>query len=177
MAGAGLNSTLFHPVSRPMLFGGGLNFKTDLGYNLSDHLSIELSSQVKFNQVKNTQVWDTLLTAGLRYAFPYTNNYLRAAIGRSPTVFFINENPELIRNTSASRVQADGEVYALGFGRYFKSKTNKIWYLEGGLSFQKLRDLTGIKDEQDVPIEIFNEKSEHPILLYSVYAIIGMRVF
>lgn len=182
MAGGGLNGSLYLSDSERQNQGIGLNGKTDLGYYFNNQFAWEISSNVKFNYVHEYLIWDTLLTTGLRYRFnkfPFTKSkgiYMRAFYGRAPTVFYLHNAPEVYRRSKADRLQYNGPVYGLALGNMYGSKNGNIWFIEYGLSYQKLGAATGIKNDGEVPQTLFMNSGDN-IQIYSLYASIGVLVF
>lgn len=182
MAGGGLNGSIYHSEAERQNQGIGLNLKTDLGYYFNDRFAIEASSNVKFNKVSEYLVWDTLLTLGVRYRFedfPFTKSksmYMRAFYGIAPTVFFLDDAPEIYRSTDASRIQYDGPVYGLALGNMYETKKGRVWFMEYGLSYQNLKNVEGIKDDV-APQVVFKDASGGNIIIYSAYLSIGVLVF
>lgn len=176
-AGGGLNFSSYNPRSGATLAGAGPNFKTDLLYSFNEQWSVEWSSQVKFNRVSEFFIWDTLMTFGIRHQFKNTPYYIRGFTGRAPTVVFLDDAPEVTRDTNASRLQYDGPVYGLGFGKYFESKRGTIWFIEYAASYQELQNETGIRNNRNTPVEVFSQKTDNPIRIFGIYATVGVRVF
>jgi len=176
-AGGGVNASSYGPSNAATVVGGGLNFKTDLGYYFDNNWAVEVSSQVKFNQQNNFFIWDTLMTAGLRYQFTDSLYYARGFYGRSPTVIYLDDAPEVTKQTNSSRIQFDGPVYGFGVGKLLRTDTGKIWFIESAVSYQRLEKQTGIRNDGNVPKEIFNSKIDNPIEVFSLYAVIGVRIF
>jgi hypothetical protein len=176
-AGAGGNFSTYSPKSEPTIFGAGLNFKTDFGYFFNQNWAIEVSSQVKFNQQSDLFIWDTLMTAGLRYQFTDGPYYTRVFYGRSPTVIYLDDAPDVVRETNASRLQYNGDVYGFGVGKLYRTEKDTIWFLESALSYQYLQEEIGIRNDGNVPQQVFRGKPDNPIAVYSLYFIIGVRIF
>lgn len=176
MAGGGLNTSAY-AVNNGVQVGGGLNIKTDLIYFLSKNFGLEWSSQVKFNRINGILIWDTLMTVGARLRFDNSPYYVRGFFGRSPTVFYLDGAPEVTRDTNSSRLQYDGNVFGLGVGKSYTTEKGRIWFIELDLSYQNLDKEKGIRNDGEVPVEIFNQRAANPIQIYSIYATIGVRVF
>lgn len=184
MAGGGINGSIYNSDVERQNQGFGLNLKTDLGYYFNDRFAIEWSSNVKFNKVKEYLIWDTLITGGIRYRFedfPFTDSnkiYMRLFYGKAPTVFFIDDAPEVYRRSSAKRLQYDGPVYGFAFGEMYETKKGRVWFLEYGASMQELRELNFVRNEGEVPTVLFSETSRGAqVKIYSLYASIGVLVF
>jgi hypothetical protein len=182
-AGGGLNASIYNSAVERQNQGIGLNFKTDLGYYFNDRFAIEASSNVKFNKMKEYLIWDTLLTLGLRYRFekfPFTKSksiYGRVFYGVAPTVFFLDDAPQVYRRRNSARIQYDGPVVGLALGNMYETKSGRVWYVEYGASYQYLRNETGINNKGDTPVVAFNDKNGNSIRIYSLYATIGLLVF
>jgi hypothetical protein len=183
LAGGGFNGTIYHSNFERQDQGIGLNFKTQVGYYLNNQWALEVGSTVKFDQVDDLLIWDTLFTGGFRYRFqnfPFTTSrgvYARGFYGRAPTVIFVDDAPDVYRSSKASRIQYDGPVYGLAIGNMYDGAKGKVWYLEYGISFQQLNRFFEITDEEDVPVTLLNEDGENKIKIYSAYVSIGILVF
>lgn len=173
-AGGGINAVHFTSDDQFDEIGYGINFKTDLGYYFTHNFAIEWSSNVKFNQVDGYQVWDTLITGGIRYRF--NEYYVRGFYGKSPTVIFFNGRvPDEYKGTKASRLQFDGPVYGLAFGKFFKKDNGLIWFLEYSASFQKLEEREAIHMDGQVPEVVGRSKDSSTIT--TLYLMIGILIF
>lgn len=177
MAGGGANFTFFNAPESGLVLGEGLNFSTDLGYYFNDQWALEWGVKVKFNKLDDVLVWDTLMTIGPRYQFKNSSYYTRLFWGRSPTVIHNNGKGFVRSDGSTDRIQFDGPVYGMAFGKLFKTKKDNIWVTELTLSYQELTDRTGVREEGDIPIETFRQKGTNPIQIFSIMASIGVRVF
>ena len=174
IAGGGLNAVHFTSDDQFDEIGYGVNFKTDLGYYFTNRFAIEWSSNVKFNRIDGYQVWDTLITGGLRYRIK--EYYLRGFYGKAPTVIFFNgRQPDEFKDSSASRLQYDGPVYGLAAGKMFKRDSGLIWFLEYSLTLQKLKEREAIKMDGQVPVVVGRAKDSST--LTTLYVMIGILVF
>lgn len=174
IAGGGLNAVHFTGDNQFDEIGYGVNFKTDLGYYFTNRFAIEWSSNVKFNRIDGYQVWDTLITGGIRYRMK--EYYLRAFYGKAPTVIFFNgDPPDEFENSKASRLQFDGPVYGLAFGKMYKRDTGLIWFLEYSMTLQRLEEREAIHMDGQVPEVVGREKDSST--LTSFYVMIGILVF
>lgn len=181
-AGAGFNSSIFSSKETRIDAGIGLNLKADLGYYLNDRWAVEVGSSVKFNQVKGYLIWDTLITAGLRYRFQNNffneRSYGRIFLGRSPTVVYFNGSPpEEYREADISRVQFDGPVGGIAFGITEKLHDKNIWFFELAASVQQLQQHDGIRMEGEVPVVILSGPEGDKTQIWSVYASFGILLF
>lgn len=173
-AGGGLNAVHFTSDDQFDEVGYGFNFKTDLGYYFTNRFAIEWSSNVKFNRIDGYQVWDTLITGGLRYRIK--DFYARAFYGKAPTVIFFNgKTPAEFENSNASRLQFDGPVYGAAVGRMFKSESGLIWFIEYSFTLQRLEEREAIHMNGQVPEVVGREKDRST--LSSIYIMIGLLVF
>ncbi|HXH74253.1 MAG TPA: hypothetical protein VNJ08_04765 [Bacteriovoracaceae bacterium] len=177
MAGGGINASTYNTNGEATQLGGGINLKTDLGYFFDDHWSLEWSSSVKFNRVERFTFWDTLMTIGPRYQFGDNPYYLRAFFGRAPTVIYLDDAPEVIRQNNSSRIQLNGLVYGLAVGENMKSKKDLVWFYEFALSYQELDDQTGLRNDGDVPVVVYERINDEHFHIVSLLATIGVRVF
>lgn len=175
-AGAGANVSTYGPRDGRTIVGGGLNVKADVAYFFTPRWAVEFSSQVKFNVADEFFIWDTLMTVGLRHHFAGTDYYARAFYGRSPTVVYLDDAPEVTRETNSSRLQYDGPVYGVGGGKLFRTQSGVEWFLESTVSYQHLEKETGIRNNGNIPQEVFTSRSR-AVYVYSVYAMIGLRIF
>lgn len=174
MVGGGVNASHFYSDDNYDEIGYGINFKTDLGYYFTNRFAIEWSSNVKFNKVESSLIWDTLMTVGLRYRIK--EYYVRSFIGRAPTVVFFNGDvPPEYQGTKASRVQYTGRVYGLGVGKMYKTEKGLIWFIEGASSFQKLKERQGIYMDGEVPVTVKNDNDDSVIT--SLYLMAGVLFF
>jgi hypothetical protein len=183
LAGAGISTSVFNSNQTLTDGGYGLHIKSDLGYYLADNFAVEWSSNVKFNKVQEYLVWDTLITVGLRYRFEEFFKdksgavYTRAFFGKSPTVIFFNGNPpEEYKGSKASRLQFDGPIYGLAFGKMYEKKDGSVWWIEFAGSFQTLEKREAIYMDDDVPVVVSREEGTNS-MIYSMYATIGIVVF
>jgi len=173
-AGMGPQSTYFVSDRRYNGIGYGVNFKTDLGYFFTNRFAIEWSTNAKFNSLNDFLIWDTLITGGIRYRIK--EYFVRLFYGRAPTVVFFNGNiPEEYKGTKASRLQFDGPVYGLGFGRYYKTKKAGIWFLETAGTFQRLKEREAIYMRGEVPEIVAREEDRSTV--FSLLFTVGMLVF
>lgn len=174
MVGGGINTSHFYSDDNYDEIGYGINFKTDLGYYFTNRFAIEWSSNVKFNKVERSLIWDTLMTFGLRYRIK--EYYVRGFLGRAPTVVFFNGDvPPEYENTKASRVQFTGPVYGLGVGKMFKNRRGLIWFVEGAGSFQNLQEREGIYMKGEVPVVV--KKDSDNSVITSLYLMAGVLFF
>lgn len=176
-AATGINASTYGPRETRTIVGGGLNLKADLSYFFVYDWAIEASTHVKFIKTEDYLIWDTLMTAGLRRHFWKSGHFFRLFYGRSPTVVFLQDAPEVIRETNSSRLQFDGPVYGLGAGRIFVTDKGKEWFFETDLTYQVLEKETGLRNDGDVPVEVFSNKRTGGINVFSIHFNIGMRIF
>lgn len=173
-AGGGINAVHYTSSDQFDEIGGGINFKTDLGYYFTNRFAIEWSSNVKFNTIDGYQVWDTLITGGIRYRIK--EYYVRLFYGKSPTVIFFNGDvPEEYKGTKASRLQFDGPVYGYAVGKYYQKDNGLIWFLEGSMTLQQLKDREAIYMDGQVP-EVVERGTDRGVIT-SLYLMIGILVF
>lgn len=176
MAGAGVNASIYNSDFERQNQGLGLTLKTDLGYYLDHSWALEASSNVKFNKVEEYLIWDTLLTLGVRYRF-HKSHYARAFSGWAPTVFFLDDAPDVYQRSEAKRVQYNGPVLGMAYGKFYQTEKKLIWFVEYAASYQKLANEKGVADESDVPEIVFRSGGSGQVQIYSVYASIGVLVF
>lgn len=176
MAGGGANVSSFKAPGSGLIIGEGLNFKTDLGYYFNDQWAVEWGVQVKFNKVSDALIWDTLMTVGPRYQFKSSPHYIRAFYGKSPTVLY-NNGEGFVDGGSSDRIQFDGPVWGFTVGKLYKTKKDNLWFIEGSITQQKLKDRIGIENDGDIPVETFRQENARAIEIYSVILTIGWRVF
>lgn len=173
-AGGGLNMAYYDSNELTHDIGYGINFKTDLGYYFTNRFAIEWSSNVKFNRVDGYQIWDTLITGGIRYRIK--EYYVRAFVGKAPTViFFDDKDPEQFRNTKASRLQFDSPVYGIAVGKMYNNRNGLIWFLEGSTTLQRLEEYEAIHMDGQVPEVVSRERD--PSSSVTAYATIGVLIF
>lgn len=173
-AGGGLNAVYFFSDDLSSDIGYGLNMKTDLGYYLSSRFAIEGSANVKFNRIERYLVWDTLITAGIRYRIK--EDYVRAFYGRAPTVIFFNKNPpKEYEHSRASRLQYDGPVFGVAYGKMFKRDTGTIWFWETAATLQNLENREAIHMDGQVPEVIERKKDKAHIV--SLFFMVGILIF
>lgn len=173
-AGGGLNLVYYDSNQVYNDIGAGINFKTDLGYYFTNRFAVEWSSNVKFNRVDGYQIWDTLITFGLRYRIK--EYYVRGFFGKAPTViFFDGKNPDDFKDSSASRLQYDGPVYGLAVGKMYKKESGLIWFLEFSSTLQRLEEREAIRMDGQVPEVVGRERDPSSVL--SFYAMIGVLIF
>lgn len=184
LGGIGLSSSVYNNDSSRRHFGAGSYLKTDLGYFLNDSWSLEWSSGVKFNQVDEFLVWDTMFTVGVRYRIPYVpiinsrSTFIRAFIGSSPTVVFLNDAaPEEYKDLGVERVHFDGRVYGAAIGEFHNSRSGRVWFYEASISTQELLQQDGIRMEGEVPISILKSATNDQSRIFSVYVAAGALFF
>ncbi len=117
------------------------------------------------------------MTIGPRYHFKDSSYYGRLFFGKSSTVFFLDDTPDITRRRNASRLQYEGPVYGIAVGKFFERRKNSNWFIEGSLTYQSFERETGIRNDGDVPVETFNSRPTNAVNIYSIYAIIGVKVF
>ena len=172
--GGGFNATYFNSDDLFHDIGYGLNFKTDLGYFLTNRFAVEWSSNVNFNRIEDYLFWDTLFTLGARYRIQ--EFYLRAFYGKAPTVVYFRDNPpDGYKNSKASRLQFDGPVYGLAFGKTYQHEKGLIWFLETSGTFQSLKEREAIRMDGQVPEVVERRKDSGTVL--SIFVMIGVMVF
>lgn len=176
-AAGGTHLSSFQTKGRGIVVSPGLNFKTDLGHNFSREWALEWSTQVKFTEIAEFMVWDTLMTFGVRHHFKGTPWFARGFWGRTPTVFFLDDAPHVTHEMNASRIQFQGRVVGASVGKFYRSEEGRDWFLEYSASYQSLKDQTGIRNDGDVPKITFNNRAENEIHIFSICAMIGVRVF
>ncbi len=174
IAGGG-NVSSFQVNNSGLRFIPGVNFKTDLGYYFGQW-AVEWSTQVKFGQFKDFLIWDTLLTAGVRYQFTGSPHFMRVFAGRSPTVLFLRTS-EISEGEDASRFLFLGEVYGTSFGKMFKTEKGTNWFIEGALTYQRLGSGSGVKDTEDAPVEVPIRSGTDRLEIFGLYLMVGMWVF
>ena len=172
LAGGGANVSDYH--RKGDLVGGGLHFKTDVAYSFKGKWSLETGSFVRFNYLRDTFIWDTLLTIGIRRRF--RDNFLRVFGGRAPTVFFSDDSPEVYKRSETSRIIYTGPVYGLSWGKFLKSANgHKDLFWEVSAHYQSLEKGRGVK-EGTVPEVVFVTGKEK-IQIYSFSVTFGLLVF
>ncbi|MBA2404160.1 MAG: hypothetical protein H0V66_05265 [Bdellovibrionales bacterium] len=173
-AGGGLNVTQFYSDDRFNDIGYGLNFKTDLGYFLTNRFAVEWSSNVKFDRLEKYLIWDTLITFGIRYRIK--EFYVRGFYGRAPTVVFLSgRESDEYEDAKASRLQFDGPVYGLAVGKTLQNRNGLIWFIELSGTFQRLKSREAIHMDGEVPEVVAREEDKSSVI--SLYAMIGVMVF
>lgn len=174
VAGTGLNAVHYINDDNLNKVGYGVTLKTDLGYYFTNRFALEWSSNVKLNRMDNYFIWDTLMTAGIRYRIK--EYFVRGFFGRSPTVVYFGSNvPEEYKSTGASRLQFNGPVGGLAFGKFFRHKEDLIWFLEIANSWQKLKHREAIKMRGEVPDVV--ESGDDNATVTSLYLTIGVLLF
>ncbi len=182
LAAGGLNASMYRYNFDRQDQGIGLNFKTDVGYYFNSQFAWEVGSIVKFNSVSEYLIWDTLFTTGFRYRFekfPWTESkgiYVRGFVGKAPTVFYIHNTPHIYKTSHSARVQYNGPVEGFAIGNMYNGTNNKVWFMEYGVSHQRLDRSQGVNNDGDVPVVTFKDSSRR-IDIYSLYINIGILVF
>ncbi len=171
--GGGLNLSNYHTTGDTL--GSGLHFKTDFGYFFQEKWAIESGSNVKFAKVHDTLIWDTLLTIGVRRRLR-DNYYARAFIGQAPTVFFTHDSPDLYKRSGSSRILYSGPVIGGGYGKFYQTPDDTVWFWEIGGSFQKLDNAKGVRDKGTVPEVVF-QTNRRAVEVYSATFSVGILVF
>lgn len=176
LIGGGANFSYYETEGTPTLLGGGLNFQTDIGYALTNNWTVEFGSLVKFNKASEFQIWDTFLNFGTRYIFD-SRHYVRGFVGRATSVYFLNDAPEVIRDTNASRLQFEGPAFGFSYGRALKTDAGRDWFIEGTVLYQIMEDVVGIRNDGEVPRETLKTKPDENLYIVSIIATIGVRLF
>lgn len=172
LAGGGLNVSNYH--RRGDVIGEGLHFKTDVAYSFKEKWSVETGSFVRFNYLRDTFIWDTLLTVGIRRRFG--DNFLRVFGGRAPTVFFSDDAPDVYKRSDTSRIIYTGPVYGASWGEFLKSAGgHQDLFWEVSAHYQSLEKGRGVRDGT-VPEVVFTTGKEK-IQIYSLSVSFGMLVF
>lgn len=176
LVGGGSNISYYESKGTPTLLGAGLNFQTDIGYSFSKNWSVELGSLVKFNRAGHYNIWDTFLNMGVRHIFE-NRYYVRGFLGRATSVFYLNQAPEVIRDTNSSRVQLEGPAFGFSVGKALKTEAGRDWFVEGTVLYQIMEDIVGIRNDGEVPRETFKSKADENLNIISVIATVGVRLF
>lgn len=172
LAGGGVNVSNYH--QKGDVVGEGLHFKTDVALSFKRYWAVETGSFVRFNYLRDTFIWDTLLTVGIRRRF-HDDHFLRVFAGSAPTVFFSDDTPDVYRRSKPSRIIYTGPVYGLSWGRFLKSSENTDWFWEISTHYQSLEQGRGVKDGT-VPEVVFVTGKEK-IQIYSLSVSFGLLVF
>jgi hypothetical protein len=175
--GGGAHGSSYRTEGRSRIFAPGLNFKTDLGYEFVSNVSAEWSSQVKFSDVDDVIAWETLMTIGLRFDFPTSPYFMRVFWGRSPTVYYRGGVPQLSREAQPSRLQFEGPVAGVSVGKKFSTPAGRNWFIETGVSHQRLEEVTGVNNDGAIIVEAFNRDVPNHIHILTLYAMVGLRIF
>ena len=180
-AGMGINGTMYRSDEERTDPNLGVNIKADVHYLFDPKWSIEASSSIKFNQVNDVRVWDTLLTIGVRLHYKGIdlmkgNPYCRAFAGYSPTVVYVgsDEKEEL---GDISRIHYTGRAFGVGFGRTYKAKNGRYWYTEMDISGQKMTLKESVVMDGITPIVVEKTKIDDNSIIYSVYITVGLILF
>lgn len=175
LVGGGANMSYYESIGTPELLGGGFNFQTDIGYAFTRNWTVELGSLVKFNRAGKYNIWDTFLNIGVRHIFE-NRFYIRGFVGRATTVFYLNDAPEVVRETNSSRVQLEGPAFGYSIGRAFRTEKGRDWFVEGTALYQNMHDVVGIRNDGDIPRVTYKRRGED-LKVISVIATIGVRLF
>ncbi len=81
----------------------------------------------------------------------------------------------MYQSSKASRVQFDGPVFGIAFGKMYEAATEKIWFLETAVTYQALNSARGIQEAGVVPETVYNRNIDNS-KIYSVYFTIGVLV-
>jgi hypothetical protein len=171
LLGGGANLSDYHRNGDTV--GAGLHFKTDVGYYFHEHWAVEAGSFVRFNKLHDTFIWDTLLTLGLRRRFE--DHFVRAFVGKAPTVFYTDKVPETYQRSDSTRIQYTGPVVGLGWGEFLKTKKGTNWFWELSTSYQSLEKGQGIRNGT-LPEVVFVTGREK-IQIYTLSFSVGIMVF
>lgn len=182
LAGGGVNTSAYNSDRSHVDYGLGTNFKADVGYYITDRWAVEVGSDVKFNWSDGYLIWDTLFTVGARYRFesPVFHNeatFVRAFVGRAPTVVFLDNAGSPYKNIGASRIQFDGPVVGIGGGRFHINDSGFVWFFEWDVAYQWLHQQDVIKDNNDVPVVIQSGTVNDNSKIFSAFLNVGFLVF
>lgn len=173
MAGTGLNAAYYKKDDFTEA-GYGLTLKTDLGYYFTNRFAVEWSSSVKLSRTDKFTIWDTLMTVGIRYRF--REYFVRTFFGRSPTVFYFDDDvPEIYKASGATRIQFNGPVAGLSFGKMYRHKDELIWFLEVSSTWQQLNHREAIKMKGEIPVVV--ESGGDNVTISSLFFSIGVLLF
>lgn len=181
LAGCGINMTSYTSDEDDRNLGIGSNFKADIVWLFTKRWAVESSSSIKFNWADDLFVWDTLLTIGLRFRTRTTGFkrgvlYGRIFVGRAPTVVF-TDSEYRAEFGNISRIQFTGNVYGLGIGKVFPTKTGKHWYVEWNISEQQIKMKEDVVMQGEVPIVVEKTVINDNSRLYSIYMTMGWILF
>lgn len=182
LTGLGVNGAVYNSEIAHRDLGLGLNFKTDVGYYLSDHFAVEVGSMVKFNRSDDYLIWDTLFTLGIRYRFKSLlfnteGTFVRLFVGDSPTEIYLGDEKNPLKAIGATRAQIDGPVAGFGGGCFFQTTAGLNWFIEWDAAYQWLRYQDAIVDQNDVPVVIQSGDASHSPKIFSLALNIGLLLF
>ena len=180
-AGFGINNIYFKSDddnSDPNL---GINLKADVHWLFGRRWALEASSSVKFNEVEDLRIWDTLITMGIRVNFTGIDLmkeifYGRVFVGYSPTVVYVGDGAE-DEFGDFPRIHYSGVAYGLGFGKTYRTKNGRYWYIEMDLSKQRLKLKESVVMDGITPIVVERVTIKDNSRLYSVYITVGWILF
>lgn len=172
--GAGVNWSNYRSNSRSDYLGMGSNFKTDVGWYFDHDWALESSASVKFNQVGENLVWDTLLTIGARYRLE--DFFFRGFVGAGVVVIVLGEDePTLKQDTQ--RLHMDGPALGVGFGRIRRTSSGRIWFTELNGTVQWIKHRDEVVMDGETPIAIDSQPINDNSTIYSLQASVGIMLF
>lgn len=184
LAGLGASSSLYTSETQRRDQGIGAYLKTDLAYFFNDHFAVEMSSGIEFNKVDAFLVWNTQFTFGFRYRLPFdpffesNSSYVRAFIGRSPTVIFLNgQAPPEYQALSIERIHFDGPVAGASIGRFAQAPGRRVWFYEFTATVQRLEQLNGVRMQGEVPIVLIQANTTDRSTIYALHFAVGTLFF
>ena len=183
MAGLGVNTAYFTSSFLKKEAGMGLNINTSVGYYFFNDYAFEVSTNVMFNRVKRTLIWNTLGTMGLRFRLPpylapaKAHPYFKIAAGRGPSVFIVKGKKPEFFDLGGDRTQIEGDVLSSAYGFFQNSRDGTSWFLELSATVNSYRKLEAIRDNKEVPEVIDARIVTDHAAMYAVALTFGVVVF
>lgn len=180
-AGFGINSIHYKSDDDDSDPNPGINLKADVHWLFDRRWAFEASSSIKFNEVEDFRIWDTLITMGVRVNITGIDlmkeiSYGRVFVGYSPTVVYVGDGAK-DEFGDFPRIHYSGYAYGLGFGKTYRTKNGHYWYIEMDVSNQRLKLKESVVMDGITPIIVERVTIKDNSRLYSIYITVGWILF
>lgn len=177
LAGAGINFSAFRQSGDDPIYVAGSAFHADVGWYYSNNWSIESSAQVKFSDLNDILIWDSLFTLGARYRFKdFHNLYTKIYLGHSITVAYTND-ARSPGSGEFNRNHYEGQLIGFGIGKMFQTDSGLKWFIEANTTLQEMKFIEFVSMDGERAEVVDKQYIEEKTTIRSFMLTVGALVF
>lgn len=178
LAGLGAGVAFYKTEINGKTFAPELAINTNLTYSISNRVSLELGSITTLTSGEFYLIWSTAFTLGARIKLT-ESSYLRSFTGYAPTVvFFSGSPPPPFSETGITRLHYNGPLVGGSYGfSHTPVEGKKTWFYELTLFYQYWNQETGIQENGNTPVVIFDNELVNGGRIFTLIFSVGLQLF